>query len=81
MAVALVGAQTLALVLRVVLGRLLPLDDFGRFSLLVESVNFIATVMALGLPAAMMRFGVREKRLDYHFAGALRLLVGYAAIV
>ncbi|MBI3993658.1 MAG: hypothetical protein HY342_10315 [Candidatus Lambdaproteobacteria bacterium] len=72
--VALVAVQVLAFAMRILLGRWLSLEEFGRIALLIESINMGASLLTLGLPTAMMWYGVRENRPDYHLAGALRML-------
>jgi len=77
---ALVAVQVLAFAMRILLGRWLPLDAFGRLALLIESINVGASLLTLGLPTALMWFGVRENRPDYHLAGTLRVLAVYGLL-
>ena len=78
--VALVAVQLLAFAVRILLGRWLPLEGFGRIALLIESINVGAGLLTLGLPTALMWFGVRENRPDYHLAGTLRILAVYGVL-
>ena len=70
---ALAGGQGLALIQRLLLGRLLSVASFGRFALLVESMNFLGSLLTLGLPTALMRFAIREGRVAFHLAGTIRV--------
>jgi len=81
MVVALGSVQVLALLLRIVLGRVLTLDEFARISLLIESINFSASLITLGLPSAMMWHGVKEQRVADHLSGALRIMLAAALVL
>jgi O-antigen/teichoic acid export membrane protein len=71
---AMVSGQFLAFVQKILLGRWLTLEEFGRFSLLIEALVFASSLLTLGFPFAMMQFGLKEKKLAYYFSGVLRIL-------
>lgn len=67
--------QTLSFVQRILLGRWLPLEDFGRYALIIETVTFLSVLMTLAFPTAMVRFGLLANRLDYYLSGTLRIFI------
>ena len=73
--------QVLAFGLKISLGHWLNTEDFARASLLIETNNLLATLMALGLPTAMIRYGLSENRLDDYLSGTLRLFSLLALVV
>jgi len=73
--------QGISFTQRILLGRWLTREDFGRYSLIVESNIFFTTLITLALPMAMIRFGLKEKRLDFFFAGAVRIFLFYSILL
>ena len=78
--VAMFAGQGLAFLLKILLGRWLTNEDFSRYSILIETNSVLATFMTLALPTAMMRFGLKENRLNYYFSGIIGLF-GFLVLI
>ncbi len=78
---ALVVGQGFAFILKLILGRWLTNEDFSRYNFIIETNTLLATFMTLALPTAMMRFGIKENKLEYYFGGSIRLFIGLSFIV
>ena len=68
-------------ILKLILGRWLTNEDFSRYNFIIETNTLLATFMTLALPTAMMRFGIKENKLEYYFGGSIRLFIGLSFIV
>lgn len=72
---AMVVSQGFAFAQKILVSRWLSNEEFGRFSLMVETNVLMATLMTLALPTSMMRFGLLEGRLKEFVAGTIRIFL------
>lgn len=77
---ALIISQILSVTLRIILMQWLGKNNFSIYSMFYESVLFLSAFLTLGLPQSLVRFGLLEKRVRYHFSGVLLLFAIYAVI-
>lgn len=85
---ALVVAHCISFLQNIFVSSMLDKQEFGAFTMIVETINYTSGLLVLGLPFAMMQFGLSSGKMEYFFSGVFRifailsvlLVAGYLAL-